>query len=413
MCTKYNVCRNKNYDFVDEAYSSIYPNLHKYPATMLPQIGIKILEEIDVTNGILLDPYCGSGSSFSSALNFKFNKVIGFDLNPLAILISKAKLTISDPEKLYKNLQYLKNSIYEAAKTDFNSIKYSIPECKNIDFWFSADIKIRLAVIQYFIKMLTSDDLLFKLALSETIRDCSYTRNGEFKLYKMKEIDILKFNPDVFSLFLKKCERNIDYYISSYFPNLKKINFTLYNSALNLGNIEDKIDVVLTSPPYGDSKTTVAYGQFSNFSNEWFGHRDARSIDKHLMGGQNKKKLYTSGHIAKYINEISNIDNKRALEISSFYFDLEQSIIDVSKTIKDNGYSIYVVGNRTVKGVTLPSDQFIAEQFENNNFQHIKTYKRAISSKVMPSRNSPTNKVGKTATTMNYEYIIVSRKKRA
>jgi len=28
--------------------------------------------------------------------------------------------------------------------------------------------------------------------------------------------------------------------------------------------------MVVTSPPYGDSRTTVAYGQFSRWANEWF-----------------------------------------------------------------------------------------------------------------------------------------------
>jgi tRNA G10 N-methylase Trm11 len=41
---------------------------------------------------------------------------------------------------------------------------------------------------------------------------------------------------------------------------------------------ENSFDVVLTSPPYGDSKTTVAYGQFSTLSNEWLGIDYARKI---------------------------------------------------------------------------------------------------------------------------------------
>ena len=36
---RYKVERNKDYDFLNQSYSTEYPNLHKYPATMLPQIG--------------------------------------------------------------------------------------------------------------------------------------------------------------------------------------------------------------------------------------------------------------------------------------------------------------------------------------------------------------------------------------
>ncbi|MDR1662887.1 MAG: hypothetical protein LBR59_00530 [Endomicrobium sp.] len=54
----YKVVRNAKYDYTGQSYSSSYPNLHKYPATMLPQIGIDILKELNISKGRLLDPYC-------------------------------------------------------------------------------------------------------------------------------------------------------------------------------------------------------------------------------------------------------------------------------------------------------------------------------------------------------------------
>ncbi len=48
------------------------------------------------------------------------------------------------------------------------------------------------------------------------------------------------------------------------------------------------VNLVVTSPPYGDSKTTVAYGQFSRLSLQWLGLPDdeARSLDNRLLGGR-------------------------------------------------------------------------------------------------------------------------------
>jgi hypothetical protein len=70
----------------------------------------------------------------------------------------------------------------------------------------------------------------------------------------------------------------------------------------------------------------------------------------------------------------------------------------------------YVVGNRTVKSIQLPTDQFIAEKFEENGFKHLITFERALSSKAMPSKNSPTNKKGSTVNTMLFEYIVICDK---
>ena len=89
---RYRVIRNTKYDFAGQSYASSYPNLHRYPATMIPQIGIEIFKELDIRKGKMLDPYCGSGSSFVVGLDRGLKEMEGFDINPLAVLISSAKL---------------------------------------------------------------------------------------------------------------------------------------------------------------------------------------------------------------------------------------------------------------------------------------------------------------------------------
>jgi len=53
-------------------------------------------------------------------------------------------------------------------------------------------------------------------------------------------------------------------------------------------------DLIITSPPYGDSRTTVAYGQYSRLSSQWLELEEPNLVDKRLMGGQ------PSGHIPKF-----------------------------------------------------------------------------------------------------------------
>jgi len=407
----YQVVRNKKYDFIGQSYASVYPNLHKYPATMLPQIGIEILKELNIKSGKLLDPYCGSGSSFASGLECGLTEMYGFDINPLAVLISKVRFTKVAVNQLIETKRELRNNIYEFLKDEKNIETLKRPQITNIDFWFSKEVIDNLVVIKYFIEQIENEKIrsFFLIPFSETVRECSYTRNNEFKLFRMKSEDILKFNPDVISIFLKKLEETITLYNYFYFPKLDE-NVNIEVKYSDFQPKENYFDVVLTSPPYGDSRTTVAYGQFSTLSNEWLGIDYARKIDGMLMGGTKPKQNIQNGIIADYISEIDKIDNKRALEVSAFYNDLDNSIQRVAKSICRGGKSIYVVGNRTVKNVLLPTDQFIAEKFEQNGFKHIVTYERAISNKSMPCRNSPTNETGKTVSTMLFEYIVINEK---
>jgi 16S rRNA G966 N2-methylase RsmD len=407
----YQVVRNKKYDYAGQSYSSVYPNLHKYPATMLPQIGIDILKEMEVTTGALLDPYCGSGSSFASGLECGLTEMHGFDINPLAILISKAKFTKISLSDFLETRQIFRNNVFEFLKNEGNIKNLKRPAITNIDFWFSQEVIDNLTIIKRFIDAIENENIrnLFLIPFSETARECSYTRNNEFKLFRMKPEDLLNFNPDAIGVYFKKLEDTFFLYSNYYYPKLDdgiKVNVQ-YSTFQPQDNY---FDIVLTSPPYGDSRTTVAYGQFSTLSNEWLGISYARKIDGMLMGGTKPRNNINKGVIADYIAQISKSDSKRALEVSAFYYDLGASIKRVASSVKKDGKSIYVVGNRTVKNVQLPTDQFIAEKFEENGFKHLITYERALSSKAMPSRNSPTNEVGKTVSTMLFEYIVVCEK---
>lgn len=406
---KYKVIRNEKYDFIGQSYSTSYPNIHKYPATMIPQIGIELFKEFEIKRGKLLDPYCGSGSSFTVGLDRGLTEMYGFDINPLAVLISRAKFTKVDIEKAKHIKQNLRNRVYEFIKIEDNLKKIEIPQHYNIDFWFSKGVLQNLSVLKYFIDKIQVDiRRLFLVPLSETIRECSYTRNHEFKLYRIKPEELLQFNPDVFGVYFDKLNKVIDIYEKYYLPKLNGAKIDISYS--KFPKKENEFDIVLTSPPYGDSFTTVAYGQFSMFSNQWFGIKYARQIDNMLMGGSVVKEIYPNSIITDFINEISKKSIRRALEVSSFYFDLDKSIKDVANSVKKEGKIIYIVGNRTVKDIQLPTDQFIAERFENYGFRHIITYERLLGNKAMPLQNSPSNKAGQRKGTMTKEYIVVCEK---
>ena len=401
----YEVRINNNYDFKGESYSTHFPNLHRYPATMLPQIGIELFKELKINKKRLLDPYCGTGSSVLAGIASDFSEFHGFDINPLAILIAQARYTKLNTKRLLSYRKNIECTVY------YEEENISPPLVTNIDFWFSKRSVKDLSVIRNSILEEIIDEKyqpLFWLAFSETVRFVSYTRNSEFKLYRMPEEKRKSFRPDVFDLYFKNLDKILSTYIKIYLPLLKKHKFQFYNKEFTYK--KNKYDVVLTSPPYGDSRTTVAYGQFSTLSNEWIGFPHSRKIDSQLMGGKKSKILYDKGVVSSFIKKISKVNKKRALEVSSFYIDLEKSIKEVSQAVEDKGFSIYVVGNRRVKNTILPTDQFIAEQFEKNGFRHILTYGRYISSKVMPAQNSPTNVTGKKSNTMHEEYIIVCQK---
>ncbi|MCS6830161.1 MAG: DNA methylase, partial [bacterium] len=65
------------------------------------------------------------------------------------------------------------------------------------------------------------------------------------------------------------------------------------DSTEDVGIPESSIDLIVTSPPYGDSRTTVAYGQFSRLSAQWLDLLSSgkKDIDSELLGGRNAVDL--------------------------------------------------------------------------------------------------------------------------
>jgi hypothetical protein len=293
-----------------------------------------------------------------------------------------------------------------------------IPQIKNIDFWFSKSVQKKLGVLLGYIENIkaTSIKNFFKVAFSETVRETSFVKPGEFKLVRRKNFNEVT-EPDVFGIMIMKLSRNKQGLIE-FEKTCKNGSHTFIYDFNTVNSIPDEIipnnsvDMVVTSPPYGDSRTTVAYGQYSRLSNEWLGYKEASKIDNILMGGERRKHLHTfkSDVLNDVIFTIQKQDKERARDVISFYEDYEKSINHVSTTLKKRAFACYVVGNRTVKGVNIPTDEITAQLFEENNFSHVETIIRNIPNKRMPSKNSPSNIVGETASTMKNEYIVVCQK---
>ena len=175
------------------------------------------------------------------------------------------------------------------------------------------------------------------------------------------------------------------------------------------------IHLVVTSPPYGDSKTTVAYGQFSRLSLQWLGlpYEEAREIDNRSLGGRRLTTLNDVANILtlkESLEQIAAQDPKRALEVGSFYHDFSLCFREIARVCALGAKACFVVGNRTVKGVQIPTDRILVELGERYGFAHIDTFQRNIPNKRMPSENSPSNVPGKLGSTMTKEHIIVLEK---
>ena len=400
--------RDHSWDFTTANTKEYTHCYHSYPAMMIPQVARKLIDLYSKPGYILLDPFCGSGSALLEA-KMKGLKSYGIDINPLALLIAKAKTTIIEPSEIKK--------IHDRIVKRYKKItRQKTPDFYNINFWFKEDIIKNLARLRKAIFEIENEAIrnFFKVAFSETVRDVSNTRNAEFKLYRIPKYQLENYSPNVLKTFESKYNRNLE----GLEALVKKLQGYRNTQAVVLKEDSRKrtslksnsIDLLITSPPYGDSRTTVAYGQFSRLSLQWIGYnRDDLKTDVESLGGKTPSagEEPQSNLLKPIIYLIGKKDEKRALDVFSYFFDLQKCFFEFKRVMKPKSTLCFVLGNRTVKGVQIPTDEITKEMGENMGWEYERTIIRSIPSKRMPSKNSPSNIKGKKGSTMVNEYIVI------
>ena len=454
------------WDFKDDDTHEYTHGIHSYPAMMVSPISKNIIDIVKQFKTVdsLFDPFAGSGTVLVEGMLAGIPIIAGNDINPLALLLSKVKTTPIERSVLqneYIELKERLDTLYtkydflihfvddymvKNKKLDLTSkdgwgcdapnyldefyrefqLTLKAPTFKNIGYWFRPRVIFELTLIKSAIKETENKDIreFFSVAMSEIIRLVSNRRNGEFKMFRMTPEKVATFNPDTKQEFIKVLERNIDKmcdFTDAYDYLATASQVSIYREdACKLPSVPcEAYDLVITSPPYGDSRTTVAYGEYSRLSLQWLdlfdlSEKEIMSVDRTLMGGQKYRNGFeytvNSDILRGILDRIKDIDLERAGDVFSFYNDLEQSIAAIAKRTKKDGYQFWVVANRTVKGEVIPTDKIIEEIAQNYGLQYVYTINRNIVNKVMPSANSPTNEVGKTSSTMTVEHIVILRK---
>ncbi|WP_456486588.1 DNA methyltransferase [Candidatus Alkanophaga liquidiphilum] len=385
--------------------------IHPYPARMIPQIARRLIEKYSERGAVVLDPFCGSGSVLAEAKILRRHSV-GIDINPLACLIAKVKTTPISPKILNNAFGEVRKKLKRISVN-----KEKLPRFYNVNYWFKAKTVEELTAIKNAIDALRGQDVrdFFYVCFSKTVRSVSLCRSGEYKLYRMSEEEIKRFNPDAFKEFIKNVKAGIEgmreFYARCEQGDVAR-SIVIRGNSRRIPLKSGSVDLIVTSPPYGDSRTTVAYGQFSRYSSLWLGfeERDVRDVDKASLGGafvKFKSRNVRSKILDETLQEIVKRSVKRAEETEAFFSELWECLSELSRVLRENGYACIVIGNRTVSRVKMPTDQIIMEMGNELGLEHVRTYYRRIPTKCIPWANAPENIAGLKCETIANESIIV------
>ncbi len=185
-----------------------------------------------------------------------------------------------------------------------------------------------------------------------------------------------------------------------------------------LSKFEDgTIDLICTSPPYGDNPTTVTYGQYSILPLFWIDRTDLgefdeqlianySSIDSNSLGGNQRVR---SSFESSVLNDfLSRIDDKKQDKVKNFVLDYLNVMTELVRILKVGKYIVLTLGNRRVDNRVVPLSTITMEYLESNGFILEKMITRNIPKKRMPRKVSKV--YGNSVESMNQEYVLILKK---
>jgi DNA modification methylase len=397
---------------------------HRYPAKFIPQLAARLIKENSQVGELVCDPFMGSGTTLVEAI-VNHRRAYGTDINPVAVLITRAKTTPIEPRYLETKILLLKGKIKQRhlmdegkqtllIKDDLRSIAL---ENKRIDYWFPEKQKHDLSIILSAIMGIEDNNIrnFLLCAFSNILKGCSRWMMKSVK----PTIDKNKVINNVYSSFFVHTQRMLqrNRLFWKTLERKKKVECTIDNvDARKMKINNDSVALIVTSPPY---VTSYEYADLHQLTAIWLGYAEKLSDFRTNFIGSIQKahrqdKLYSElGRTI--VDKLKMIDRRESNGVEQYFFEMQQCFEQMYRVLKHGGRASIVIGDTALKKVKIYNADVFLQTMQRIGFKIYNTIKRPIPSKILPlTRDEKTGRfVGTTkADRLAYplEYILIMEK---
>ncbi len=363
-----------------------YDYLEDFPYSLIEE---KIIKYDLNDNSLIVDPFCGSGTTMVTANMFHINAV-GFDSNPLMTFVSKVKTTwdydISNltntinqvSSEFLRRVKQLKDNTYE------NGFLNSMPK-KELNQWLSSRLQQEVSLLKEIIGNIQNNKVkeLFLLAMSKSCFDASYVSlcpGTTFYPFKEKKEFWDLFSDKIIQMYddLKAIQSHNNY------GKTKLITDTCLNARYYLEN--NSIDFIITSPPYPNDLEYTRQTRLELYLLDFVKSMDDIQKIKRKMAKGSTKLIFKESNSEIFIekfNSIKNISSNIYQEtkdknwgfdyprmVKEYFGDMYLCMKEFLPLMKSNSHFLLVVGDQTIKGVFIPVCDILIEMAQEIGYNN-------------------------------------------
>ncbi len=320
-------------------------NFYKYPACFHPSFSNKVIKSFSKPGDTVLDPFVGGGTTAVEA-HFLQRQMIGIDINPIAIFSTKFKtLKLSQ-----SNIDELDEFFSDVISIRLSSLKRAIVReefSKGIEQSFIdviAEIKRMINTLNSKSSQIFAKGIL--LRQSKRLFDNPNRKISRFEFLREIFWDY-EYLIDEQIAFNEECKNR------SKELGLSKSKIKIFNGSVadrnvikKVAKLNNKIDLVVTSPPYPQKHILYnkwqVNGRLENYLPHWI--IDSEQIESenfYTMGGRSKsgEKLYYETIEESFKNVRSVVSNNGIVVQMVAFFDRARQLQPFLKAMSNAGFS--------------------------------------------------------------------------
>lgn len=359
---------------------------HRYPAKFIAPLARQVIELYSKTDGLVCDPFMGSGTTLLEAL-LTGRAGVGVDINPVARLISQAKIRPLEPALLSRSVSgTLKLS---------ERIDPITPEHKRIDYWFTPATKLELGRLLAAIMAEPDEEIKTFLlcGFSHILKNCSRWSMKSSKPL----IDSKKAIPSATAVFkrhiLYMSRRNTALWEYLTGQNIKpRPILAECGDARSLPGPPGAVDLIVTSPPY---VTSYEYSDLHQLTVLWLGWADnLKKFRKQFIGTGQPAATGSELFSPLARQTVASLESRNRLAakgVMAYFKSMQQCFTEWHTKLRSGGTACIVIGDTKFRGINIPNAEIFVDTMQHQGYRLERVIKRMIPMKTLPQTRDPQN----------------------